>query len=293
MKYFFSYGDDNFRLSKKRIYHEAVESGFFDVVRIHGPEDLPDTFKKKFQDILKKKRGGGYWIWKLFFINEYLHKLDEGDFLIYADAGSIINKYGKKRFQEYLKMLEKSDYGFLSLVIPKKENQWTIKELYDHFGLSHDDSNINNNQYIGGFIIAKKCSQSMMIMEEVMRVLYHDPIAITDDYNSHQDDSFIENRHDQSFMSLARKKYGSVEIHDQIDPSIEFLLRIIIGNTIIDYIKTIVDYFSPSPYSSQRNHQFNNKKSYLKAILRVFSIFIRRFFLRYYPFPFWAARIWK
>lgn len=291
MKYFFSYGDDVFRLAKKRIYREAVESGFFDVVKIHGPEDLSDAFKKKFQDILRRKRGGGYWVWKLFLINEYLHKLDEGDFLIYTDAGSIINKYGGKRFQEYLKMLEKSNYGFLSFVIPEKENQWTVKELYDHFGLSHDDPNINKNQYICTFIIAKKCSQSMMIMEEVMRVLDHDPIAITDDYNSHQDDSFIENRHDQSFMSLARKKYGSVEIDDETNPSIGSLLRIIMGNTIIDYL-------SPSPsHSPQRNHQFNNKRLFPyqwgKVTLKAFLIFIRRSFLRYYPFPFWATRIRK
>lgn len=57
------------------------------------PEQIDETFAKKNKSILSKGRGGGYWIWKPYFIDKVINEeLRTGDILIYSDAGvEIIN----------------------------------------------------------------------------------------------------------------------------------------------------------------------------------------------------------
>ena len=70
MIHLISYGDDLYINSKKRIYLEANNSGWFNSITVYGPEDIDDAFKERFHTILNKKRGGGYWLWKSYFIKK-------------------------------------------------------------------------------------------------------------------------------------------------------------------------------------------------------------------------------
>ena len=71
------------KLNKK----SALEVGKVDIHYSYGPNDIDPDFQKKNKDILSRKRGNGYWLWKSYFINKTLiEKLNEGDYLIYTDA---------------------------------------------------------------------------------------------------------------------------------------------------------------------------------------------------------------
>ena len=60
-------------------------------------------------------------------------------------------------------------------------------------------------------IIFKKNDHSKNFLREFERLLEFDPYLVTDKYNSFQNSEyFIENRHDQSVMSLISKIHGSV-----------------------------------------------------------------------------------
>ena len=76
--HFRSYGDAKFHKSKKRIESEATNTSWFKTVEVMGPADLPAEFTAKYQEILKLKRGGGYWIWKYPVIEETMKTLREG-----------------------------------------------------------------------------------------------------------------------------------------------------------------------------------------------------------------------
>ena len=76
MIHLITYGDKNFEKSKKRLQKEALETKWFDSVTIYGPEDLDDSFKMRFKDILRKPRGAGYWIWKSHIISKRLNEIN-------------------------------------------------------------------------------------------------------------------------------------------------------------------------------------------------------------------------
>jgi hypothetical protein len=216
MRYFLSYGCNKYTNAKKRILGEAINSEFFDKCNIYGPNDLSNEFKNEFNDILQYKKGAGYWIWKFYLIDKYLNETNDGDFIIYCDAGCTINKKGKERFEEYIKMLEESDEGILSFdLVHHIENERTIQELFDYFKIDINHEHALSGQYVGGILIIKNCNKSKQFINECFNVLKYNKYLITDMYNENQTiPPFIDARHDQSIFSLVRKKLGSLVIQE-------------------------------------------------------------------------------
>ena len=212
---FISYGNKNYTAAKQRIKKEAIETNWFNNVKIYGEEDLTEEFKKKFHNVLIQKRGGGYWIWKLDIINQELSDMSNNDILIYCDAGCFINKNGEKRFREYIEMLNNSEECIISFLQKNKEKQWTIKEIFNYFELDINSKEANSGQYIGGILIMKKSEKLKLILKEYLKVLEYDMHLFTDKYNKNQINMFRENRHDQSVFSIIRKIYGSIIIPDE------------------------------------------------------------------------------
>jgi len=211
-----SYGNNRFKNSKKRIYNEAKNSNWFNTINIYGPENLSDEFKNEFNYILKKPRGAGYWIWKFDIIKQQLNKIVKNDILVYVDAGCTINIQGKTRFNDYIDMLNKSDKGFISFQMPHIEKKYTTKEIFHHLKMNINSDNGNSGQFIGGILIIKNTTNSMNIIDECINVLRTDHLLVTDHYNKlNQCSEFIDNRHDQSILSLVRKKYGSIILTDE------------------------------------------------------------------------------
>jgi len=205
-----TYGDKNYIRSKQRINNEAINSNWFHNVTIYGPEDLGEDFKNEFNDILKQPRGGGYWIWKFDIIKQQLIKINKNDILIYLDAGCSININGKKRFYEYIEMLNNSDKEIISFQLPHLEICYTIKELLQHFDIDEP------KQFMASILIMKNTEKMMKIIDECINILRKDHLLVTDHYNKiGQCKEFKDNRHDQSILSLVRKKYGSIILKDE------------------------------------------------------------------------------
>ena len=207
-----TYGDNQFSKSKQRINNEAINSRWFDAITICGPENLSQEFKHEFNDILKKPRGAGYWIWKFNIINQQLTKMANNDILIYLDAGCSINTNGKKRFNEYIEMINNSNESIISFQIKAIEKKYTTKEIFNHFNMNVND---NSGQFAGTVLIMKNTEKMMKIIDECTNVLRTDHLLVTDHYNNTQKSYFIDNRHDQSILSLVRKKRGSIILPDE------------------------------------------------------------------------------
>ena len=121
MIHLITYGNDKYKKSKERLYNEALNTNWFDTITVYGPEDLDIDFRKRFKSILKKSKGGGYWIWKSHIIKKKLNEINDNDILIYLDAGCSINIKGKKRFEEYIDLLNNSNEGIISFQLKNIE----------------------------------------------------------------------------------------------------------------------------------------------------------------------------
>lgn len=216
MVHLISFGNNKFKRSKIRLKNTCNDIGWFESVTMFGPEDLDEGFKLEFKDILDQRRGAGYWIWKAHLIKKYLTTLNDNDILIYIDAGFTINPKGKARFDEYLKMLEDSNESIISFQMYLKENIWTVKEIFNHFGLDPDGPIANSGQILGGLLIMKKTAHLIKMIDLILETYRTDHMLVTDFYNDHQQiESFRENRHDQSIFSIIRKLHGSIILRDE------------------------------------------------------------------------------
>lgn len=217
MIHLISYGDYRFynRLNVLKI--EVQKLNLINSFTAYTEKDIDNTFKKKFGDILKKERGGGYWIWKPYIIKKHIEKINNNDILIYIDAGVTINSRGKNRLLEYINILKESNEGILSFQMEDlKEKFWTKREAFDYFKISYDDDIANSGQLVGGILIMKKNKKLISQIEEWNKVLYDDSSLFVDNFDRKvQIAEFKDHRHDQSIFSIIRKISGSLVIKNE------------------------------------------------------------------------------
>jgi hypothetical protein len=219
--HFITYGNDVFEKAKTRLVNQAKEFYPFKTIKGYGPEDLPIDFTKKFKNILDLKRGGGYWIWRPIILKQKLDEMNENEFLVYLDAGCYLNKAGMNRFNEYINLLDQSEFGAMSFQMSgnkgsgglEKEKCWTTKEIFNYFKVNPDSDIGNTGQYLGGILVLKKNKHLMDLIYIFIKALYERASMFTDYYNKmQQHNEFKENRHEQSVFSILRKLHGSVVI---------------------------------------------------------------------------------
>ena len=214
--HFITYGNSKYEGAINRLIGEARNTGWFTTSTPYRPADLSETFRNKYNDILALQRGAGYWIWKFDIIKQNLAKIDNDDFLIYMDAGCSINPSGKKRFYEYIDMLNNSNEGIISFQMRNLEKYWTTRQIFEHFNLDLNSNYANSGQIIGGALIMKKTEKLMKIIDECFNVLETNKLLFTDHFNrENQESCFIDNRHDQSILSVVRKIHGSIVLGDE------------------------------------------------------------------------------
>lgn len=220
-QHFITYGDDRPH-AVDRIVKQAHSFKTFSTINSFNHKNIYDKeFYEKNKYVIHQRRGGGYWIWKYYLINQIINKIEDGEFIIYCDAGCELNNKGLKRYYEYLDILNASDKGIISFPLngnkPSScdctEKKWSVKQLFTYLNIDMNSSFAETSQYVGGILILKKCENTMKILDEYKKLLDYDQKLITDYYNKiNQEPFFNENRHDQSIWSLLRKKYGSCVI---------------------------------------------------------------------------------
>tara|TARA_B110000971_G_C20024472_1_gene508065 strand:+ start:118 stop:831 length:714 start_codon:yes stop_codon:yes gene_type:complete len=215
MIHLITYGDEKYNNTKKRLYNEALNTRWFDSITLYNQHDLNNNFKKRFKRILEESRGGGYWIWKPYVIKKKLDEINDGDVLIYLDAGCSINSNGKQRLDEYVNMLKTSNSGVISFQMHQHlEKVWTTKEIFNSFNIDINDNIANTGQIIGGIVVLIKNANSVKLVNMWNNTLINNPLLFTD-YYKNQYPYFNENRHDQSIFSIIRKLHNPILLEDE------------------------------------------------------------------------------
>lgn len=194
-KIFITYGDSNYHNSLLRIKNEAKLTGMFDEVLLYTPEQLPERFQ---QYTSRYKRGGGYWLWKPWIIQDALNKANEGDIIVYADAGCTLLKH--KDWNYYFSLLK--DKKGIFFITSGKSKKWCKQEVFSYF---HTKNNIWKyaNQIQATFLIIKKTIDNDVINQWCYLATEHPNlfIDVTQEERDKESCSFKEHRHDQSVLT--------------------------------------------------------------------------------------------
>lgn len=220
-KYFCTFADSRMGKSLKRVKSQVKESGYFDEIYINNEEDLDNDFKELFKDkLVKGSRGYGYWAWKPQIVLQTLKNMEEGNLLLYMDAGCHFNKNGLERLNYYFKRVKSSKNGLLvfqeekdsedknlEILYGTTEKFFTKGDLFDYFKVRNDEYFYNTGQIAATAFFIKKCEESEKIIK-LWLMIFENNFSLADNTESVSPnfDGFIEHRHDQSIFSILCKQ---------------------------------------------------------------------------------------
>jgi hypothetical protein len=214
--YFFTYGDEKYTLQKKHICNLAKLTNRFNNIHSFSPKDIDPSFIMKFKKVLDQPIGGGYYLWKFYFLRKLISEINNDDIVFYLDAGSSVNYKASKRIDEYIDIVNSSSSGKLSFSTTFMENQYTTKEVFKYFNIDPYSKIGTNNQLMGGLQIIKKNNSSISLLEDFNNLMLSNMHLITDKYNNqNQIKEFKTHRHDQSIFSILSKIYESTILPDE------------------------------------------------------------------------------
>lgn len=204
---FISFADKKYYKSLRRLEGELREIPVFTNYHLFTEKDLGQDFLRDFHPWLYR-RGYGYWKWKPYLVQRELSKLSDGDILIWSDAGTVLNKNGIKRLNEYLEMAKSSKTGILAFQDRFFEKQYTKGDVFAHFGVLDNEEFVCERQFWGGLSVICKSTTSQAIVDEWWRTVRDNFHLITDKRSSVPNfPEFIDARHDQSVFSVLMKKH--------------------------------------------------------------------------------------
>ena len=208
-----SFADKRYRNALKRLKEYSVLFPFDERYFLTEATALPAEYWKNLKPWLYR-RGYGYWAWKASIIKNHMSRLEDGDIILWADAGVYLNSTQKAlaRFNEYIELL----HGGKDLLVfqqPTIEREWTKGDVFEALGTYDDKAITDSFQIWAGCFFIKKTDSSMRFVDKWIEL---DDIAkelITDKCSAKPNlKGFIEHRHDQSVFSVMVKRYPHVEI---------------------------------------------------------------------------------
>ncbi len=210
MKVAINFADDRFKKAQKLNSRTAKLFGGADKVIEYSPRDIDPVFYSANQSILSQKRGGGYWLWKPYFILKTLESLNEGDYLFYCDSGA----FYIGSIDHIIKVMELNGDDIAIFETPLIEREWTNKYLLNELQCD-EDKYLNSNQIAGGYILLKKSSKSIEFISEYLRLCCNG--AYITDMHTDKGGEVFDHRHDQSILSLLAKNNNLTRYKDPSD----------------------------------------------------------------------------
>lgn len=202
-----SYGDKLYTKSLDLLEKTTIEIGKSDEFIRYNRELLETTeFYQKNKYILDQQRGNGLWLWKPFIILETFKNIENGDIVIYSDAGlSVIDNLTPL----YLLAQNEQNLGRIVFKLPAvgvphhKIKAWTRRDAFV-LTISDEEKYWNADMTNGAVSVWVKNDKNIEFISRWLRFL-RDPRIIMDGTNMCGKPNFPEfrdHRHDQSVLSL-------------------------------------------------------------------------------------------
>ena len=134
-----------------------------------------------------------------------MEKLNNGDILLYLDAGCEIDIRKKDKIKYYLKKVKKDK--IIGTYLPSHpEKCWTKRDLSHKIKATEED--LNSPQRPGGLVLLYVCYQTRKLVNEWSEIAQNHNLLSSEPSKLKNDPCFKDNRHDQSIFSLLTKKYN-------------------------------------------------------------------------------------
>jgi hypothetical protein len=190
--------------SRQRLVRSAQKFGGFHCWNYSDKEFRTTEIYARNPSITRVPRGAGLWLWKSYYILQVLKELNDGDPLIYLDAGiEIIAPLGP------LLALTEHNKGIALFKVHERLNRhWTKR---DCFALMDCDSPEyrDTEQTMSGIIVLRKSPFIVDLVQEWLQ--FNSDVRIVSDLPNTcglpNYDGFVAHRHDQSILNNLRIKY--------------------------------------------------------------------------------------
>ncbi|UPW18274.1 hypothetical protein M0C34_18940 [Agarivorans sp. TSD2052] len=210
MKLSINFADDKFEAFRKWNTYTAKNKGKVDKVFEFKKEDMDDDFVENNSEVLNRKRGAGYWLWKPYFIKKVMDSANDGDYIMYCDSGTIfINSVDL-----LIDVMDEDGKSVMLFELPLIERQWTNNYLFNFMGLETSEYK-DSNQILASYMLFKKTPYSVFFVNEYLNLCRKKEL-VTDDMTTESEEAF-DHRHDQSILSLLAKKNGLIPYRDPSD----------------------------------------------------------------------------
>lgn len=203
-KILITYATKQYRNLQKQLIGNALEYGI-SIIFAYSEKDLYETvFYEENRHILDQPRGAGYWLWKPYFILESLNVLNDGDEVIYCDAGVELIAPLDILFET---VLQKNDVGLFSSK-GYLNRVWTKRDAFVF--LDADFSTFwDLEQVAGTIILLRNSSFSRRFIANWLDVSKNGHILMDDSSILGRPElpEFVAHRHDQSILTILARKY--------------------------------------------------------------------------------------
>ena len=204
MIYEINFADENFKSAQKFNTKMAKKFGA-DIVIEYSTNDIDEEFKKKNDAIWNNKRGCGYWIWKPYITLKALESINVGDYLLYMDSGSCL----VDNIHILTDVMEHDDADIMIFCLHSIEKNYSKRDAL--ILLNCDKTEYTETpQRCATYFLLKKSDRSVMFVQEWLKYAQDRRIITNEDnvMGLPNYDGFVENRHDQTILSLLSKKMG-------------------------------------------------------------------------------------
>lgn len=212
-KYILLYDDDSgaFKDDIEKLIISIKQNSDFEIIVFHRT-DFKEEFVEKNQNILNQYRGGGYWLWKPYIINETLKRLENDDLLFYIDS----TYYFTETFTDLYKDIFNSNNNLLLWKNKPNESSyflknWCKRDVVQKYNMEDAVYNKNAQACWSGAILLKKNSFTDIFINEWLNMCCCDDITDRPSVGGNTND-FIDHRHDQSLLSILVHKYN-INLH--------------------------------------------------------------------------------
>lgn len=220
--HFVTFGTRHYFRRAQVLADRAVQTGWFKTSRAFSLADLDVSFVQRHRNfIARNPRLGGYGIWKPQLLLQALRDIEDGDVLLYTDAGCEFDVQAAWRFEDYVRAAEQSTSGLFTFTFAHGTQRWWTKpDTVDALSnLGFDVSHMDEVQHISGIIFTRKSPIATSFLKDWWHIMQLGYRLIDDSPPTRNDSSYIEGRHDQAMFSmLLYNRDHSYHIRDETIP---------------------------------------------------------------------------
>lgn len=211
-------GSRSWEQAAKRLARQAQSTGWFASITCYDSQlldyQVPEFRRDNARFISEGSRGFGYWLWRPYVIRKALLESNEGDTILFLDAGCELNKTENSEFRlnDYVAHAQRYD-----MCIMRTEHLLTHWCKGDTLALFQIPLTSQLRTVEPGVMFLKRSDSNLQLMTDWINYGRREDFHYLDDSQSVSPNSneFREHRHDQAILTCLLKSRTDVSLEQE------------------------------------------------------------------------------